>query len=63
MLGTSDNPSAGVGGGKVRVSVGAISVEVTNARAGFEEVDESGKSYRFLYSKRFYENNTTFRLV
>jgi outer membrane usher protein len=44
-------------------SLGAISLDVTHARARFEDDDESGQSYRFLYSKRFDETNTTFRLV
>ncbi len=38
--------------------------DVTHARSQFDYDDnESGQSYRFLYSKRFEDTNTTFRLV
>ncbi|HBL4905538.1 fimbria/pilus outer membrane usher protein [Enterobacter hormaechei] len=60
----SDYASAALGVGKDMGLLGAISLDVTQARAQFEEGDdESGQSYRFLYSKRFDETNTTFRLV
>ncbi|RSK65634.1 fimbrial biogenesis outer membrane usher protein [Enterobacter huaxiensis] len=60
----SDYTSAAMGLGKDMGSLGAISVDVTHARAQFEDSeDESGQSYRFLYSKRFDDTNTTFRLV
>lgn len=37
---------------------------MTHARSQFDYGDnESGQSYRFLYSKRFEDTNTTFRLV
>ena len=63
VQGTSDYTSAALGVGKDMGSLGALSLDVTHARARFEDDDESGQSYRFLYSKRFDETNTTFRLV
>lgn len=60
-----DYSSAAAGIGKDMGSVGAISVDVTQARAGFSDNgdSESGQSWRFLYSKRFNDTDTTFRLV
>ncbi|EOX7394072.1 fimbria/pilus outer membrane usher protein [Enterobacter quasiroggenkampii] len=60
-----DYASGALGIGKDLGSIGAISVDITQARARFEDYgdDETGQSYRFLYSKRFDETNTTFRLV
>ena len=57
--------SAAVGVGKDMGAVGAFSVDITQARAQFtdEDSEESGQSWRFLYSKRFDETDTTLRLV
>ncbi|WP_196208222.1 fimbria/pilus outer membrane usher protein [Citrobacter sp. Res13-Sevr-PEB04-36] len=59
-----DYASAALGMGKDMGSFGAISVDITQARSQFDDgEDESGQSYRFLYSKRFDDTDTTFRLV
>ncbi|WP_246746560.1 fimbria/pilus outer membrane usher protein, partial [Salmonella enterica] len=45
-------------------SIGAVSFDVTHARSHFDDGDnESGQSWRFLYSKRFDDTDTSFRLV
>lgn len=50
--------------GKDMGSIGAVSFDVTHARSHFDDGDnESGQSYRFLYSKRFEDTDTSFRLV
>ncbi|EFJ4768616.1 fimbrial biogenesis outer membrane usher protein [Escherichia coli] len=60
----NDYASAALGIGKDMGALGAISFDVTHARSQFDYDDnESGQSYRFLYSKRFEDTNTTFRLV
>ncbi|HCP9792128.1 TPA: fimbrial biogenesis outer membrane usher protein [Escherichia coli] len=60
----NDYASAALGIGKDMGALGAISFDVTHARSQFDYCDnESGQSYRFLYSKRFEDTNTTFRLV
>jgi P pilus assembly protein, porin PapC len=59
-----DYASGAIGIGKDMGSIGAISVDVTHARSHFDDGDdESGQSYRFLYSKRFDNTDTSFRLV
>jgi outer membrane usher protein len=59
-----DYAAAAFGMGKDMGAIGAISVDVTHARSHFNDGDdESGQSYRFLYSKRFEETDTNFRLV
>lgn len=64
IQGASDYASAALGVGKDMGAPGAISLDMTYARARFDGDDnESGQSYRFLYSKRFDETNTTLRLV
>ncbi|POP44566.1 hypothetical protein CHU32_16270 [Superficieibacter electus] len=56
--------SAAFGVGKDLGDIGAISVDVTHAHSQFDGgEDESGQSYRFLYSKRFDDTDTSFRLV
>ncbi|MFP1461893.1 fimbria/pilus outer membrane usher protein [Escherichia coli] len=57
--------AAALGIGKdIEVLQRAISFDVTHARSQFDYGDnESGQSYRFLYSKRFEDTNTTFSLV
>lgn len=60
----NDYASAALGIGKDMGALGAISFDVTHARSQFDYGDnKSGQSYRFLYSKRFEDTNTTFRLV
>lgn len=59
-----DYAAAAFGMGKDMGAIGAISFDVTHARSHFDDgEDESGQSYRFLYSKRFDETDTNFRLV
>ncbi|HDC2125378.1 TPA: fimbrial biogenesis outer membrane usher protein [Salmonella enterica] len=59
-----DYASVALGMGKDLGALGAISFDVTHARAQFDHSDdENGQSYRFLYSKRFEDTNTNFRLV
>ncbi|ECG5958019.1 fimbrial biogenesis outer membrane usher protein [Salmonella enterica] len=59
-----DYYSAALGMGKDLGVVGAISVDVTHAHSQFDDGDdETGQSYRFLYSKRFDDTDTTLRLV
>ena len=59
-----DYASVALGMGKDMGSFGAISADITQARSQFDDgEDESGQSYRFLYSKRFDDTDTTFRLV
>lgn len=61
---TEDYASAALGMGKDMGTMGALSVDITQARSQFDDgEDESGQSYRFLYSKRFDDTDTTFRLV
>ncbi len=56
--------SAALGVGKDLGALGAISFDVTHARANFSHDDtETGQSYRFLYSKRFDDTDTSLRLV
>ena len=56
--------AAAVGVGKDLGTFGALSVDVTQAKAQFYDSDESqGQSYRFLYSKRIDATDTNFRLV
>ncbi|WP_057104584.1 fimbria/pilus outer membrane usher protein [Citrobacter freundii] len=60
----NDYASAAMGMGKDMGSLGALSLDVTHAHANFDDGDdETGQSYRFLYSKRFDETDTNFRLV
>ncbi|UAK21273.1 fimbria/pilus outer membrane usher protein [Kluyvera sp. CRP] len=60
----NDYASAAFGMGKDMGSFGAVSVDMTHARSHFDDGDdESGQSYRFLYSKRFDDTDTNFRLV
>jgi P pilus assembly protein, porin PapC len=61
----SDNyASAALGFGKDLGNFGAISADVTHARATFNDGEaKEGQSYRILYSKRFDETQTNFRLV
>ncbi|BBQ86288.1 TPA: fimbrial biogenesis outer membrane usher protein [Kluyvera ascorbata] len=60
----NDYASAAMGMGKDMGSLGALSFDVTHAHARFDDGgDETGQSYRFLYSKRFDETDTNFRLV
>lgn len=59
-----DYTSAAFGMGKDMGAFGAISLDMTHARSHFDNGDdEKGQSYRFLYSKRFDDTNTNFRLV
>ncbi|MCU3988821.1 fimbria/pilus outer membrane usher protein [Enterobacter mori] len=60
-----DYKSAAAGLGKDLGDIGAISLDVTEAQSNFLDThdDEEGQSYRFLYSKRFNDTDTTFRLV
>ncbi|EBU8163594.1 fimbrial biogenesis outer membrane usher protein [Salmonella enterica subsp. enterica serovar Napoli] len=59
-----DYASAALGMGKDMGSIGAVSFDVTHARSRFDDGDnESGQSWRFLYSKRFDDTDTSFRLV
>ncbi|CGW86422.1 fimbrial membrane usher protein [Salmonella enterica subsp. enterica serovar Typhi] len=59
-----DYASAALGMGKDMGSIGAVSFDVTHARSHFDDGDnESGQSWRFLYSKRFDDTDTSFRLV
>lgn len=54
--------SAALGVGKELGALGAISFDVTHARAKFSHADtETGQSYRFLYSKRFDDTDTSLR--
>lgn len=56
--------STALGVGKDMGALGAISIDVTHAHSQFDDGEsENGQSYRFLYSKRFDETNTNFRLV
>lgn len=59
-----DYTSAALGIGEDLGSIGAISFDVSQASASFDSGgSEQGQSYRFLYSKRFEDTNTSFRLV
>lgn len=59
-----DYRAAALGVGKDMGSLGALSFDATHAAAWFDENDnEQGQSYRFLYSKRFDDTDTTLRLV
>lgn len=59
-----DYGSVALGIGKDLGALGAISFDVTHARSNFDHEDsESGQSYRFLYSKRFDDTDTSLRLV
>lgn len=59
-----DYASAALGIGKDMGALGAVSFDVTHANSRFDRGDdETGQSYRFLYSKRFEDTNTNFRLV
>lgn len=59
-----DYTSAALGVGKDMGALGAVSVDITHAHSQFDSGEnEDGQSYRFLYSKRFDETNTNFRLV
>ncbi|MFV7532253.1 fimbria/pilus outer membrane usher protein [Enterobacter mori] len=59
-----DYAAAAVGMGKDMGALGAISLDVTQANSHFDNGDdERGQSYRFLYSKRFDDTDTNFRLV
>lgn len=56
--------AAALGVGKDLGAFGALSMDVTQAKARFDDGDESqGQSYRFLYSKRIDATDTNFRLV
>lgn len=59
-----DYSAVALGIGKDMGSLGALSFDVTQAHSHFDDSDdEKGQSYRFLYSKRFDNTDTTFRLV
>lgn len=59
-----DYRSLALGMGKDLGTIGAVSFDITHARSLFDSGDdEFGQSYRFLYSKRFDETDTNFRLV
>lgn len=59
-----DYASLAAGMGKDMGSIGAISMDVTHSHSRFDSGDvEKGQSYRFLYSKRFDNTDTSFRLV
>lgn len=59
-----DYASAAIGMGKDMGALGAMSLDITQARSSFDNGDEEkGQSYRFLYSKRFDDTDTNFRLV
>lgn len=59
-----DYSAAAVGVGKDMGAIGAVSLDVTQAHSHFDNGDdEQGQSYRFLYSKRFDDTDTNFRLV
>lgn len=59
-----DYTAVALGVGKDMGSLGALSFDVTQAHSRFDDGDDKkGQSYRFLYSKRFDETNTNFRLV
>lgn len=59
-----DYAAAAFGMGKDMGSFGAMSLDVTHARSHFNDGDdENGQSWRFLYSKRFDDTDTNFRLV
>lgn len=59
-----DYAAAALGIGEDMGAFGAVSFDVTQAQAKFDDGDsEQGQSYRFLYSKRFEDTDTTFRLV
>lgn len=56
--------SAALGIGKDMGSIGAVSFDITHAQSRFDDGDEkNGQSWRFLYSKRFDDTGTAFRLV
>lgn len=56
--------SAAIGLGKDMGALGAISFDVTHAHSQFDiGKNEDGQSWRFLYSKRFDDTDTNFRLV
>ncbi|MDA8512532.1 fimbria/pilus outer membrane usher protein [Citrobacter sp. Igbk 14] len=60
----NDYRALALGVGKDLGALGALSFDVTHAHAYFAAGDdETGQSYRFLYSKRFDETDTNFRLV
>ncbi|WP_414165454.1 fimbria/pilus outer membrane usher protein [Superficieibacter sp. BNK-5] len=64
IQGAEDYASAALGIGKDMGSLGAVSFDITQAKANFDDGDdEQGQSYRFLYSKRFDDTDTTLRLV
>nr|WP_318383681.1 fimbria/pilus outer membrane usher protein [uncultured Enterobacter sp.] len=64
IQGADDYTSAAVGIGKDMGTLGAISLDVTHAHSRFnDDDDQKGQSYRILYSKRFEETDTSFRLV
>lgn len=64
MQGTQKYASAALGIGKNMGDLGAISLDVTQARTQLPEDETStGQSYRFLYAKTFAETDTDFRLV
>ncbi|EAC1133318.1 fimbrial biogenesis outer membrane usher protein [Salmonella enterica subsp. enterica] len=59
-----DYAAAALGIGKDLGTFGAVSLDVTHARSHFNDGDnENGQSWRFLYSKRFDDTDTNFRLV
>ncbi|MGA5653536.1 fimbria/pilus outer membrane usher protein [Rahnella contaminans] len=64
MQGTENYAAAALGVGKNLGALGAISVDVTQARTQLPEgISSQGQSYRFLYAKTFAETDTDFRLV
>lgn len=64
MQGTQNYAAAALGLGQNLGSLGAISVDVTQARTKLpDDVSSQGQSYRFLYAKTFAETDTDFRLV
>ncbi|HCL5252126.1 TPA: fimbrial biogenesis outer membrane usher protein [Salmonella enterica] len=60
-----DYASAALGMGKDMGAFGAVSFDITQAHSHFDDDgdDKDGQSYRFLYSKRFDDTDTNFRLV
>ncbi|NTZ46215.1 fimbrial biogenesis outer membrane usher protein [Lelliottia aquatilis] len=62
--GSKDYMSAALGVGKNIGDLGAVSIDVTQAKADLPAGDTSkGQSYRFLYAKSFVDTGTDFRLL
>lgn len=61
---SKDYMSAALGVGKNMGDLGAVSVDVTQAKTNLPESQTSkGQSYRFLYAKSFVDTGTDFRLL